>query len=610
HFPVTQPPAAQTNLWLQQHYIQCTPGVPAFAWHDVEVQKIGPIIVYSIDGLIAATANSAVAGAPAGSYLTFLASDINGNASTDPNFTNLNFVVFDNIRVSNYVNVVSGSVTTPGASEIGPTPGVFTLTRSSAGVPLTVNFTLTGTATNGVQYQTVPTSVTFASTATSTNITITPIDDGVPRVPTSVILTILNGGANYTGAGSSTLFIADGDTPTIDITAGPSQMYERYASDYLAFQLTRRGRLTAANTVTLNYAGTAVAGSDYVSTNSILLDIGVQATNAIIYPIRNATYTGNKTIIATVGAVSGGGAAGVATNNTAKIIDSEYAPTPATLADSLTGDPSSELGKWAITYGTGDLTNHASDYSVDFGYDLSSASVGPAPGGNTTALHMTCNKSSGTGANVGAPGAVNVYYTNAPLSGNYAVRFNMNLVEGQNNLNTMQNEGAIFGVNHTGTCSNWWYSAGVNSGQVYGSDGVWYFVSSQFGGTLSGEYQEFTGVGGTNNNTGWTRVLGKAASSYTSIFKNNPGPFTSVDDTFKQTGGVVANGSPAFNYDASTWSDVEIRQINNIVTMSINHTAIFTYTNTTVWTNGYLMLGYADVTGNGQTPDSSVYYAN
>jgi hypothetical protein len=249
---------------------------------------------------------------------------------------------------------------------------------------------------------------------------------------------------------------------------------------------------------------------------------------------------------------------------------------------------------------------------VDFGYDLTAnacAAIPFPPSGNGNALHMTCNKASGYGANVGAPGGVNVYYTNQALSGNYAVRFNMNLVEGANGFSGFQHEGALFGINHVGSSSNWWYAAGTNSGATYSSDGVWYFVSSQFGGNLQGDYQEFTGLGGTNGNTGWTRVADLVAPNYTNVFKA-PVPFTSLDDSLKQSGGVPANGPTSLGYDASTWTDVEIKQINGIVTLSINRTPFFTYTNTTVWKSGYLMLGYGDPYGDGETCESSVYYAN
>ena len=607
-FPATKPPQAQINLYNQQTNIACFPGLIDFAWHDVEVQKIGNVIVYSIDGHIAATANSVSAGSPAGSYLTFLAFDINGNASLDPNFTNLNFVVFDNIRVSNYVNVVTVQATQPNASEIGPVAGTFTISRTSAGVPLTVNFTLTGTATNGVQYQTVPTSATFGATDTSINVTITPIDDGIPNLPTSVILTI-SSSPNYTGAGSDIILIADADTPTIDITASQPQMYERYPNDFIRYQLTRRGNVTADLTAALSSTGsTAIPGTDFVPTNNIDIPAGANYSSFQVFPVRNPAVTGNKTLTYSVVAGSGYNV-GTAAANTATIVDSDYPPANVILNDALTDSSTPETAKWNITYGTGDPLGHANDNTVAFGFDLTTIPIPIPPSGNSTALHMTCNKANGAGANVGAPGGVNVYYTNQVLSGNYAVRFSMNLVEGASGFSAYQHEGALFGINHSGTLSNWWYSAGTNSGATYSSDGVWYFVSSQFGGNLLGDYQEFTGLGGTNGNPSYTRIAAGVAPNYTNVFKA-PMPFTSLDDTLKQSGGVPANGPTSLGYDASTWSDVEIKQINNIVTLSINRTPIFTYTNTTVWKSGYLMLGYSDPYGDGETPESSVYYAS
>jgi len=157
------------------------------------------------------------------------------------------------------------------------------------------------------------------------------------------------------------------------------------------------------------------------------------------------------------------------------------------------------------------------------------------------------------------------------------------------------------------------YAGGTDTSGPYGTDGVWYYVGDQYGGTLQGEYQGFVGNGPT---TGWTRVSSDIAPHWTSVFKSaassvpNPGPFTSLDDTLHQTGGVPAEGSPTFSLDDSTWTDVEIKQINNIVTMSINRTPIFVYTNTGAYQSGYLMLGYSAPYGDGMDTDSSVYYAN
>src|ERR1017187_9059634 len=93
---------------------------------------------------------------------------------------------------------VSVTATTPQASQSGPTPGVFTITRGSAissdtNSSLIVYYTLGGTAANGtytVSGGTI-TNVTFAPGQNSTNITITPDAPGVSRPTTTVILTLV-----------------------------------------------------------------------------------------------------------------------------------------------------------------------------------------------------------------------------------------------------------------------------------------------------------------------------------------------------------------------------------------------------------------------------------
>jgi hypothetical protein len=626
-FPPEVVPLAQQILYPQQTNNASCPGLVTFAWHDVSLEKVGNVIIYKIDGNIIATGNYSSAGTPPGSFLTFVATRTGSsvaNAVTGNQYTNLNFVVFANLVVSNYNNVVNVSATTPTCQEGVPgTPAVFDISRPSAGVPLTVTYTLTGTATNGVQYTTVPTTVTFASTATDTNINIYPIDDGIPNPTTTVILT-LQSGAGYAGAGSAIVNILDGDTPTIDIS-GNTQAYGRYTNtasgynDYMNFVLTRRGKLTIGSDLNVNmaYSGSAVSGADFTPVSSITIPDGTQVVTNEIVPVDDPSVTTNRTVTVTVGAGAnysiGNGTA------TGTVVSAHYAPPLAVLlSDDLTGSTSPETNNWSILYGCGDPLDDATDYEVNFGMSLASAAgsitVPPPPSGNANALHLTCNKD----VTPGSPGAVNVYYTNLFLSGNYAVRFSMNLIEGSVTANNT--EGVLFGINHTGTCSNWWYGSGFITNQTWASDGIWYYVTAQPGGSSPGDYEEFTGPGGVVagvvTNTGWSRLASQSQAAFSQVFKDtsgNPGggPFTCLDALGNSTAGVPAEGSPAAGYDASTWSDVEIKQQDSVVTMSINHTAIFVYTNTTAWTNGYLMLGYTDPYGSTiGSPEAGVYIAN
>jgi hypothetical protein len=211
------------------------------------------------------------------------------------------------------------------------------------------------------------------------------------------------------------------------------------------------------------------------------------------------------------------------------------------------------------------------------------------------------NAAQGTGAAAG----VNLYPIGQNFSGDYAVRFNMNIIEGYNSSYTT--EGPLFGINHSGAQTNWW-SGSTISGSVtnWASDGVWYWVSVDGGASL-GDYVGFTGLGGALPNTGW-QLAGSAAVStdFENAFKTN---------VFTSTGGpgLVGNNSVEGTGDASVannWADVEIKQIANRVTLSINKTPILVYPNTTSFTSGTLMLGYNDPFSSVGTPDAAVYYSN
>jgi len=613
-FPSVKPPQAQINLYPQQNNIQCNLGAPDFGWHDVEVQKVGNVIVYLIDGHIAATGNYSSAGTPSGDKLLFTAFDINANASTDPNFSNLNFVVFANIVVSNFPTVVNVAASAATASEADPsTPAVFTLTRSTTTGPLTVNFVLGGTATNGIQYQTVPLNVTFPDGQSTATVNINPIDDGFSRPTASVVLSLVPG-QGFAAAGSAVVNILDNDQPTVDIS-GISQAYGRYTNtvgtgnnDFVLLTLTRRGKLTTGSplTVNLSYAGQAANGVDYTQVPSVLIPDGSSSNAVMISPVYNASAYTNRSFTVTV--ASGSGYAVGTGTGTGTIVPTTYVPAPLILTDALTN--SDDATNWNLVYGSGDTMFNTNNFSADFGFDLNSAAGGaipPSTNGDPHALFLTCNKA----LNPGAPGAINAYYTNKLLSGNFAVRFQMNLIQGPaGNGNT---EGAIFGINHSGSLSNWYYGSGyITNGGVWSSDGIWYFMTCQAGGIGAGDYHEYIGNGGTNGNTGWQRLATKTAASFTDNFKENPGPFTAIDATgISQTPGVPANEYTLAGYDNSTWADVEIKQQDGIVTLSINHTQIFSYTNTTVWKGGHLMLGYADPFGASVgDPSAGVYYAN
>src|SRR5262249_57638034 len=109
-------------------------------------------------------------------------------------------------------------------------------------VPLTINYTVAGTATPGSDYTALPGSVTFLAGASSTNITVQVLDDAVAELTETVILNI-TGSANYgVTAGSATVSILDNEPTEVSITLAQAEnrLLEGYSASKVGFQLTRR----------------------------------------------------------------------------------------------------------------------------------------------------------------------------------------------------------------------------------------------------------------------------------------------------------------------------------------------------------------------------------
>jgi hypothetical protein len=108
---------------------------------------------------------------------------------------------------------LSIAATDPNAAEAGPNTGTFKVTRtgSTAGSVL-VGYTISGSASNGNDYNTLSGAVTISAGATSANITVTPKDDQTAESNENVTLT-LKPTAGYTVADAgATVTIADNDS--------------------------------------------------------------------------------------------------------------------------------------------------------------------------------------------------------------------------------------------------------------------------------------------------------------------------------------------------------------------------------------------------------------
>lgn len=588
-FPPVAAPAAQLALYPQQSG-QTSGGSAGMAWHAISLKKVGSIITYTIDGLLIATLDLSTNGALGGNNIVFGHFDINAGASTDPNSTNLAFSLVDNVKVIEFTNVVTIATTTPTVTEAGPT-ATYTISRTAAGAPLTVFYTITGTATNGVDYTnalggSLSGSVTLDASATETNITINIIDDNIPEATETAILSINPALGQYAGAGSATVSITDNENPQLTIAPVSTQMYER-TNDFATFRVTRLGELnTAPFNVNLTFSGTATDAVDYYQDTGVAINSGEQTVDFKVYPIADSSYEGNETVTANIAAASGGEyTIGAANSASITLVDANTAAEVVLFSDNFNNDTSAS---WSLFFGA--TNSDTPDLTSQFQFDYSGFGIPAAPNGNgnTVGLFLTVNKNDG----IPSAAAVNLYPVGQSFSGNFALRFDMFL---SLNAGASATEYALFGINHSGTKTNWFRNSTGGTLPGWTFDGHFFGVEAD--GAALGDYASYSSPTTAGNNP-TPQSPGRNASTLTGVFKSPP------------WGAAGAPGNDLGGLGTPIWANVEVSQIGKVITLKVNNTTIFSYTSTNSYASGNIMIGYDDAYDSIGGSQSFVIYDN
>ncbi len=471
---------------------------------------------------------------------------------------------------------VSVTAADPDASEAGPDIGTFTITRTGdTSAALSVNYTLSGTASNGVDYVTLPGVAVLPASASAVEVVINPIDDSVAELTETVVLTLAPG-ENYVVAppASATVVIVDNETPQLQVVSLSTNIYERLAYDYANLALRRLGdtnvflQLDEANLV---LSGSAVLNTDYSLANlPAYIDPGVVNTSIrLIYPIDNAVVDGARTV--TVGLQAGTGFTAATNTATTTITDDDRAPETVLFAETFTYTDS--ITNWTVYYADTNSVAPANDANILLGFDYYSflgVPAAPNSSGDTFGLLLQVNKLDG----IPGAAAVNVYPRNQSFAGDYALRFDMYMIVGT----VATTEYSLFGINHSGTKTNWFRNSagGVPAGWTF--DGLFYGVETDA--AALGDYVLYSSPTTAGNNP-TALTPGRNASTLTQVFKAPP---------FRYAG---APSNPNFSLEPS-WVDVEVSQVGQLVTLKMNNIVIMSYANTTPYTSGNVMLGFVD----------------
>ncbi len=186
--------------------------------------------------------------------------------------------------------VVAMRVADAEANEIGGDTAAFVITRTGAtSSALTVAFTLSGTATVGVDYANPGSNVVIPIGQSSALVTILPVNDTLAEGTETVTLTLSTDAAyiltGNTADRSGTINILDDDIATLTVAAADSSASEG-GGDTGTFVVTRTG--STAQALTVNYAldGSATHGVDYVPLPGVLtIAAGSRVGTVTVIPI-------------------------------------------------------------------------------------------------------------------------------------------------------------------------------------------------------------------------------------------------------------------------------------------------------------------------------------
>ncbi|MFB2804632.1 beta strand repeat-containing protein, partial [Microcystis sp. BLCC-F209] len=233
---------------------------------------------------------------------------------------------------------------------------IYTFTRTGPTTnPLTVNYSIGGTATNGTDYNPLPTGIIFAANLATATLIVLPTPDTIIEPDETVALT-LTSETGYT-VGTTTAVtgtIKDNDVPSItlavddddDNTPIVTTIVNEDGTTNLVYTFTRTGPTTDALTVNYTVGGTAILNTDYTRTgtnNTVTFAAGSDTATVTVAPKADTIGELDETVILTV-ASGTGYTVGTTKTATGTIKDNDNTPSitiavsPASVTEDGTGN--------------------------------------------------------------------------------------------------------------------------------------------------------------------------------------------------------------------------------------------------------------------------------
>jgi hypothetical protein len=225
------------------------------------------------------------------------------------------------------------------------TNGQFTVTRTGGGAaqlaqPLLVNLAISGSASNGTDYQTIANTVTIPASQTTATIPVNVNDDAGVEGTETVIVTVQSGTYTIGAPSSATVNITDDDVPiSVSIVATLPNAAEPATNGQ--FTVSRSSGSVMQNSqayvVNLSIGGTATNGGDYQTIPNTVTILANQTSATIpVTVIDDPNLEGNETVI--VSLLAGAGyVVGAPSSGTVTIADDEIGISVSSIGDAQEG---------------------------------------------------------------------------------------------------------------------------------------------------------------------------------------------------------------------------------------------------------------------------------
>jgi subtilisin family serine protease len=188
----------------------------------------------------------------------------------------------------------------PTATEAGAEPGAFRVARAgSTASPLTVFYAVSGNAKAGSDYTALPGNVTIPAGASTADIPVTPIHDGVAEGKETVVATLTPNPGYVVGTPKSATVTIISDEPVTIAAVTPTATEVGPSAGVL--RVTRSGGTAAPLTVFYKVSGTATAGSDYLALpGSVTIAAGASTADIVVTPIDDTVMEQKETVTVTL----------------------------------------------------------------------------------------------------------------------------------------------------------------------------------------------------------------------------------------------------------------------------------------------------------------------